>query len=137
MRFPSALAINGLLTGLFLPNLVGWCVFACLVEPDLPARLAASGLDGFEGPPSSIQTPNPQRAPAYFLGPMEAVVYVNPYWAALGWFWYVPGLAAFAGAVVWTTRREPPLGKVAASALAAGTLLAAPWIYAIAHLLAH
>jgi hypothetical protein len=136
VHYPSPFAICILATGLLVPNLAGWYGFSELVEAYRRDQGIARPADGLEEPPSSIKTPNPSYAPAHFIGPIEAVVYVNPYWAALGRLWFVPGWIAAAAALAWTALRTPGPAPVAAVSLSAGLLLAAPWIYAIAHLLA-
>jgi hypothetical protein len=130
------LAICILATGLLVPNLAGWYGFTQLVEAYRQERGLARPADGFAEPQRIIQSPNPSYAPAHFIGPIEAVVYVNPYWAALGWFWFVPGLVAAGAVLAWTAFRTPGPAPVAAVSLFAGLILAAPWIYAIAHMLA-
>jgi hypothetical protein len=116
-------------TCLLAPSLIGWCGFAGLVEAGRRERNPASNGQ------SSIKSPNPEAAPAYYLGPIEALVYVDPRWAALGWLWLLPGLAAGIAVAAWTTLRSPPPIAVAAASSAAGALLAAPWIFVITRML--
>jgi len=129
VRSPAAFSIVLAATCLLVPSIIGWCGFVGLVEAERRERNPDSNGR------SSVKTPNPEPAPAYFLGPIEAVVYVEPRWAALGWLWFLPGLAAGIAVAAWTTLRSPSLISVAAASSAAGTLLAAPWVFVLVRML--
>jgi hypothetical protein len=129
------LAICILVTGLLVPNLAGWYGFTRLVAAYRQEQGLARPADGLGEPQRIVKSPNPSYAPAHFIGPIEAVVYVNPYWAALGWLWFVPGLVAAGATFTWLALRTPGPAPVTAVSISAGLLLAAPWIYAIAKLI--
>jgi hypothetical protein len=114
----SALRIGVLTVSLLVPNLIGWYGMAWMVE----ARR----------PPSALPEPNPVLAPIYFLDPTEALVYFDPYWAGYGSLWFPIALAIPAALIAWTLLRRPSLAAAGTAGLAAGCLLAAPWLLAIA-----
>ncbi len=65
------------------PDLV-YTELICMVAADgVPAGLGASCLQApLEEPASSVKTPNPSKAPWYFLGLQEMLVYYDPGWPA-------------------------------------------------------
>ena len=91
-------------------------------------------VDGVDTPPPSVRTPNPQKAPVYFLSPVEVLVYVDPRWAgsvgSLLGFWSVmsPLLCA-------CTALRPNLTGLGLSwvviPLLSGVIAAGPWLAAI------
>lgn len=87
-----------------------------------------------EEPASSVKTPNPSKAPIYFLGPMEMLVHFDPWFAGVFGVLFYPWCAVYAGAIAAAAAlkpaslsRRPALLFVVA--LAIGAALASPWLY--------
>jgi hypothetical protein len=118
VRHRSIPAIGILAVGLLFPNLVGWYGLAWMIEADRPR--------------STVPTPNPVVAPIYYLSPTEALVYFDPYWAAFGYLWFLTALAIPAALVAWTVLSKPSFTATGVAGLAAGCLLATPWLLGIA-----
>lgn len=113
------------LTGALLP-----LVIACGIA--LAVVAAPSPLDG--------RTPNPRPAPWFFLGPIELLVYLEPWFAGTIVIWlilWVPALAIFVVGVLlkWPSQRPEPnsrgLPSLALLSVLMGLAFAAPWIYAL------
>lgn len=95
-------------------------------------------------PPNS---PNPTKAPASSLGIAEVLVYADPSFAGAILFWVLPGAALLVGLGPWaagvpvlantSSAGWPPPGflKVTGAALAVGSFLALPWVYAVIRVL--
>lgn len=107
--------------GLSLPLLLACAVLivsaACLDEPA-----------------SSVKTPNPSKAPWYFSGPTELLVYFDPRLAGLFGVLFYPWCALYLGAVGASAALEPRSladrpKLLFAAAFALGTVLASPWLW--------
>ena len=90
--------------------------------------------------PNRVATPNPSKAPWYFMGPAELVVYADPWFAGTFAFWYYPWLVGLAGYVcavgVWWPVKSPSSGRSPLLSLAMlssllGLIFAAPWFYGL------
>ncbi len=91
-------------------------------------------------PPSSIRTPNPSKAPVYFLGPQELLVYADPWLAGVAKFWLGPWMILFGASLLVIALRWPrELGldhrpgqkSLALYSVLAGAVFAGPWWYAL------
>jgi hypothetical protein len=121
-----------------------------LVLELLPATAAFLVLRGVvlaetaEAAATSVATPNPSRPPAEFLGPLELLVFVEPWFAGTLVFWLAPWLAILlayplaAAALVRFSASSIPRRPVLlpAIALLLGAAFAIPWVYALCRVLA-
>jgi hypothetical protein len=92
---------------------------------------------------SSTPSPNPAKAPLWFFGPLEALVYADPYFAGtILYQWLIPGaillmvLALWAAGISVLNKEKmihwpvPRYRKIVWISLAMGGLFALPWLYA-------
>jgi hypothetical protein len=94
----------------------------------------------------SANAPNPEKAPAWMLGPIDVLIYVDPWFAGTIVFWLLPGAVILAGLMLWTTgmlglRKGranspacPPVFRILLISSIVGLFLALPWLYAITRL---
>ena len=120
------------LVGALTPIVACWLVMLWRIE-----RRSAIG---------STNAPNPERAPAWLLGPIDVLVYVDPWFAGTIVFWLLPGAVILAGLLLWATgmlgSRKPGADsracrlvlRVLPISVAVGLLLALPWLYSITRL---
>jgi hypothetical protein len=92
-------------------------------------------------------TPNPSKAPVWFLGPEEVLVYLNPSFAGTLYIWLLLGAVAQIILLVWaigilgyakTEYSHKPLLRlrvVSSASLVFGICLSTPWLYAFAQTL--
>jgi hypothetical protein len=118
------------LVGGFLPAAVFWLLLVAAIDCRDTARTVPIG------------SPNPAKIPAWQLGWLEVLVYVDPYLAGNMYLWLLPGAAVLAGLALWATgvpvlTKKSPVGwpvpsyaKVIGVSLAVGAFLALPWLYA-------
>src|SRR5216684_5389248 len=71
-----------------LPILVCWLVIVRAMQ-----RQGATG---------SSTAPNPSKAPTWMFDPLDALVYVDPWFAGTIIFWIVPGVFFLVGLVLWS-----------------------------------
>lgn len=118
-------------------GLLGGCLptasFWLLIVATLHRRDAAG---------TTTPSPNPTKLPAWRLGPLDVVVYADPYLAGTLTLWLLPGVALLIGVGLWGAgvpmlSKERPacwpvprLLKVVWVSLAVGSFLALPWFYA-------
>jgi hypothetical protein len=94
-----------------------------------------------EEPASSVKTPNPEKAPWYFLDAEEMLVYYDPWLAGVILPWLILSLPAACVWLVVATWLMPPtepthsikrrLCWVAIISLVIGAVVAAPWIISL------
>jgi hypothetical protein len=88
--------------------------------------------------------PNPAKAPWYFLGPTDVLVYADPGLAGKQmWWWLLPGALLLLALVLWGAgvpvfTQQPAAGwppprlpLLALTCFAAGVFLATPWLCAL------
>jgi hypothetical protein len=97
----------------------------------------------------SSKAPNPAKAPTWMLDPVDALVYVDPWFAGTVIFWIIPGLFILVGLVLWAAsvlvfRRDATssprclsVAKLLLTSAAVGLFLAIPWLYALSRVLSH
>ena len=81
--------------------------------------------------------------------PLDALVYVDPWFAGTIIFWIVPGVFFLVGLVLWsagvllfrrdatTSPKSPSVAKLLLISSAVGLILAIPWLYALTRVLSH
>jgi hypothetical protein len=119
------------LIGALLPLIASWLLLAAAIE----RRRAAA---------HNPLAPNPAQPPMNWLGPIEALVYVDPYFTGtIQMWWLLPGLLVLTGLFLWAMgvpvlRKGmslaptcPGVGRLASVSALVGVFLAIPWLLAL------
>jgi hypothetical protein len=123
----------------------GLVAIVCSVLPILVIWLLTLTVIKFRERGAPVETtPNPSKAPVWFLGPAEVLVYANPSFSGTMYIWLVLAAVPLIGLLVWaigilgyvtTEHPRKPLLRlriVAGASLVLGICLSIPWLYAFA-----
>jgi hypothetical protein len=118
------------LVGALLPSLISWGVMLAVYFSRVNSL-------------SQIQAPNPTKAPWYFMGPIELLVYFDPWFSGTIIFWLYLWGAILVGFALLSVLLLPPRDQdglmssisrwhsFAFLSLMVGCVFAAPWLYTL------
>lgn len=111
----------------------GTVFFVCAVTPFVMAVATCYVVIAIKDAmtPEVIGSPNPKKAPWYFLGPQELIAYQLPHLTLRIVFAAKWGAAALLMAGLWMSvqQHEFSVKQIAQRALLGGAIIALPWLY--------
>jgi hypothetical protein len=127
----------------------GLVALVCTLLPILTCWLLIVWKIGQRNALGTSQAPNPAKAPMRMFGPVEALAYIDPWFAGTIIFWLYPCALFVCGYTIWASgvlalRKDAkaPLRIICVARLALisiilGLFPSIPWLYAVSRILTH